>query len=541
MMLKRLFNHTSETITAAAVVLGGAALMSRILGLLRDRLLTYTFGAGPTLDAYYVAFKVPDLLYNLLILGALSSAFIPIFSEYLAKKDTDGAWNFMNKSISTMGSIFLLLAIACSVFAPWYTHLTAPGFVGAQFNLAVLLTRIMCFSPVLMGLSAAVGGALQSLKKFLLYALAPVLYNVGIIVGILIFVPLFGTVGLALGVLLGALMHLGIQLPALISSGFKPAWSWGWKDKNVREMFMLMGPRTIALAAVQINLVVITALASKLPVGSVSIFTLADNIQSMPEGVIAVSFAVAAFPLMTHFAAEGNPDGVAKTINQTMRTVLTWMLPICILFVVLRTEWVRIILGAGKFDWAATVATADTLALFAIGLFGQAAVHVLARGFYAIKDTRTPATVAIAATVIGLGSALWLMGPLGVRGLGLAASIESIINALVLYALLIRRLGSTYVADTLKTIYKISIAGLVMALLVQGLKEPIGTYVNMQTFFGVLIKAGGASLGGLIGFVAIALLLRVPEMYEILEMFKTRLRGVTKLLPADVTDIDSSH
>ena len=540
-MLKNLFNHTSESITAAAVVLGVASLMSRALGLVRDRLLTYTFGAGPTLDAYYVAFRIPDLLYNLLILGALSSAFIPIFSGYLTKKDDERAWRFMNTSISTLGVLFFLLAVICSIAAPLFTRITAPGFSGEQLALTTALTSIMCFSPVLMGLSAAIGGALQSLKKFLLYALAPVMYNVGIIIGVVAFVPTFGPIGLAYGVLLGALLHLGIQVPALLSSGFKPQWVWGWKDKDIRTMLTLMGPRTLALAAVQINLVVITGLASKLAIGSVSIFNLAQNIQSLPIGIIAVSYAVAAFPLMTEYAAQDNPDGVAKILNQTLRMVLTWMIPVGVLFVVLRTEWVRIILGAGKFDWDATRATADTLALFAIGLLGQAAVHVLARAFYAVKDTKTPAIVSIIATVIGLISAIMLMDSLGVRGLGLAISIEALINAIVLYVLIVRRVGTTYAHETGKTFLKLLVAGLVMALLVQGLKEPIGTYVNMQTFFGVFIKAVGASLGGLIGYFGVGLLLRVRELYEILEATKMRFTHVTKSLPADVTDIDVRH
>src|SRR3989338_4219522 len=422
MTIQQLLNHTSHSITTAAVVLGGASLLSKVLGLVRDRLLTHTFGACATLDAYYAAFRVPDFLYNLLVLGVLSAAFIPLFSDFFSR-DRERAWEFMNRTITTLCVALAGIAALCILFAPALMTIIAPGFDGEKFDNAVVLTRIMMLSPVLLGISAAVGGALQSLKKFFIYALAPIMYNAGIIVGVLAFVPIFGIRGLAIGVVLGALLHLLIQLPTLVSSGFRPHVVWGWHHADVRSLMRLTGPRMIALAAAQINIVILTVFASTLGDGAVAVFDLANNIQSFPIGIIAISFAVAAFPIMSEFAAADNPDGLAKTLGSTLRLVCAWILPVAVLFFVLRAQWVRIILGSGAFDWNATIATADALGFFSLGMLGQSLVHVLARGFYAIKDTRTPAIIGLSSVVLGIILAFALKGSLGVSGLALAGGV----------------------------------------------------------------------------------------------------------------------
>ncbi len=537
MTIKKILNHTSDSIATAAIVLAGASLVSRVLGLVRDRLLTYHFGAGDVLDTYYAAFRLPDFLYNLLIIGALSSAFIPIFSEYVSKGAHARAWKFMNTSIATLGTIFFGISLVCAIGAPLLMVLIAPGFSGDKYTLTVHLTQIMMISPVLMGLSAVVGGALQSMRKFLLYAFAPIMYNLGIILGILLFVPIMGPTGLAVGVVLGAALHLIIQLPALFESGFRPKWEWGWKEKDVQLLLVLMAPRAIALAAVQLNLLVITSLASELSSGSVAIFNLANNIQSLPIGIIAVSYAVAAFPLMTEFAAQDNPDGIARTVASTLRMVLTWIVPIAVLFIVLRAQWVRIILGTGNFDWNATITTADTLGFFALGLVGQACVHTLARGFYALKDTKTPAITAIGATLFSIIVALLLMRPLGVRGLAFASALEATLNALILWALLHKRLGSIDDNRMIKTGLKLFGAAIIMGFIVQGLKNPIAYFVDMQTFWGIFLQAVGASLGGLIVYIGIGLLLHSEELHAIIDASKLHIGKLNRIrVPVEMTD-----
>lgn len=535
MTIRQLLNHTSHSITTAAVVLGGASLLSRILGLVRDRLLTHAFGAGSVLDSYYAAFRIPDFLFNLLVLGVLSAAFIPLFSDYFAKEQKN-AWDFLNRTLSTLGVIFLGLSVVCVIAAPLLMVVIAPGFTGDKLNHTILLTRIMMLSPVLMGLSSLVGGALQSLKKFFIFALAPIMYNIGIIIGITLLVPLFGVAGLALGVVLGALLHLAVQFPTLVASGFRPAWRWAWGHKDITTLLTLMGPRVLALAATQINLVVITMFASTLGDGAVATFNLANNIQYLPIGLIAVSFAVASFPVMTAYAAEENPDGLARTIGSTVRMIFVCIVPVTVLLITLRAQWVRIILGSGAFDWNATKNTADALGYFALGLLGQSLVHVFARAFYAIKNTRTPALCGMSSVAIGIVLAYILKDKLGVSGLAFTIAIQETINAALLWILLGRHVGGAQNDLILKTFYKLCVTALAMALIIQGIKLPIAAFVNTHTFFGIFAQAAGASLAGLIVFITLGLLLKIEEVYTIMSAAKIRVKKVASILPIDWAD-----
>lgn len=538
MTIQQLINHTSRSITSAAVVLGGASLLSRLLGLIRDRLLTHQFGAGAVLDTYYAAFRIPDFIFNLLVLGVLSAAFIPIFTDFFSKSH-ERAWEFMNRTLSTFGAALAGISLIGILFAPYLTLLVAPGFEGEKFDTTVMLTRIMMLSPLLMGLSSAIGGALQSLKKFLIYALAPIMYNLGIIFGILFFVPLFGTTGLAIGVVIGAALHLLIQFPALRDSGYRFHWLFNWKHPDITSLISLMGPRIVALAAAQINLIVLTIFASTLGDGAVSIFNLANNIQSLPIGIIAISYAVAAFPVMSQYAADENPDGLAKTIGATIRMILAWIIPISVLFIVLRAQWVRIILGSGAFDWDATVATADALGFFALGILGQSLVQVLARGFYAIKNTRIPALVGISSVAVGIVLAYILKDTMGVAGLALAFAVQSTVQAALLLVLLNHSVGSLQNHETLKTFYKLCIAALVMVVITQSLKLPIATFVDTRTFWGIFAQAVGASLGGIIAFLFVGIILRIEEVYTMVAAVKVRFKKVAQFLPIDVGDLNA--
>lgn len=538
MTLQQIINQTTKSITTAAVLLGGASLISRLLGLVRDRLLTYHFGAGPILDSYYAAFRIPDFLYNLLVLGILSAAFIPMFSEFLHKEESR-AWDFLNRTLSTLGALFLGVSLLCLIFTPWLINVIAPGFEGAKLEQTILFTRIMLLSPLFMGFSAFVGGALQSLKKFFIYALAPILYNAGIIFGILVLVPFIGTIGLAIGVVLGAALHLLIQYPALRASGFAPRWLWGWNHPDIKRLLFLMGPRIIALAATQINLVILTVFASTMGDGAVAVFNLANNIQYLPIGLIAVSFAVAAFPVMTEYAAQENPDGLARTIGSTIRMILTTIIPVTILFIVLRAQFVRLILGSGEFNWDATITTADVLGFFAIGLLGQSLVHVLARAFYAVKDTRTPALCGLSSVAIGVVTAYIVKDSLGISGLALAVAVQETINAGLLWILLQRHIGAHENQAILKTLYKLSVAGLVLLVVAQSLKLPIATFVDTKTFWGIFLQALGVSVGGLIAYITVGLLLRVEEVYTILQSIHIKIKRVGALLPIDTTDANA--
>ncbi|MFH0987796.1 MAG: lipid II flippase MurJ, partial [Parcubacteria group bacterium] len=307
-MFKRLMSLKTNSITSAAIIIAAASLLSRILGVVRDHVLAARFGAGNELDIYYAAFRIPDFVYNIVILGALSAGFIPIFVGLFKSDSSDKyhdnheAWDLVNNAINIVGIFSVVICLILAVLSPWIIPLITPGFGGDKMLATVALTRIMFLSPILLGLSGIIGGVLQSTKRFLMFSLAPVMYNVGIILGAIFLVKPFGLMGLAYGVILGALMHLLIQLPTAFSIGFRYHPIFNLKDNNFLRIVRMTGPRLLSLASSQINLTIITILASTLAAGSLAVFNLSNNLQSFPVGIIGVAYAVAVFPILSkHF------------------------------------------------------------------------------------------------------------------------------------------------------------------------------------------------------------------------------------------------
>lgn len=520
-MIKKIFSSQTKTITGAALVLGAASFVSRIIGLMRDRIFAHQFGAGDILDVYYAAFRAPDLIYNLLIVGALSAGFIPVFMRVLVK-DKQKAWDLTNNIISILG---LLLVACCSLLyllTPYLMQYIVPGFGPAKLDMTILLTRIMFLSPILLGLSSIVSGVLQSLKSFFIYSLTPIFYNLGIITGALFFVPLWGVQGLAYGVVLGALLHLAIQLPTLFQSGFRFQPKLSLRDPNVREIGKLMIPRTLGLAAAQINFLVITILASTLTAGSLAIFNFANNLQYFPVGIIGYSFAIAAFPTLAKFVAEQKQEEMIEHLARTIRQIIFFILPLSIAFLLLRAQIVRVVLGSGAFDWHATITTGNALAFFTLSLFAQCLIPLLARAFFALHDTWTPFVIAVISTLINIIFSLVFKDILGVVGLALAFSIAMIIQLALLWITLRIRIGTLKEAEGIQTLYKISIAALVMAVVVQALKVPLASVVDMTRLWGILTQGAIAGTAGLVAYALVAHLLQVEEMDELRQSLEKR-------------------
>jgi putative peptidoglycan lipid II flippase len=439
-MIRRLVNSTTKSITGAAIILGAASFLSRLIGVVRDRIFAHYFGAGDILDAYYAAFRIPDLVYNLLIVGALSAGFIPVFMELVAK-DKKHAWRVTNSIINILGIILLFVTAALLLFTPQLTVWIAPGFEGEKLNTTILLTRIMFLSPILLGISAVVSGVLQSFKSFFIYSLTPIMYNLGIILGVFLFFTPFGVRGLAFGVILGAALHLLIQLPAFFRHGFRYRPILLLKDSSVRTIGRLMIPRTLGLATTQLSLVAITAIASTLEVGSITIFNFANNLQYFPIGIIGISFAVAAFPTLSGFIAENRKNEMIDHLARTARQIIFFIIPLTILFLLLRAQIVRVVLGTGMFDWDATITTADALAFFSLSLFAQCLIPLLARGFYAIQDTWTPFLTSLAALLITVAAALYYKDIYGIVGIALAFSLAMIVQLAILWIVLRQKLN----------------------------------------------------------------------------------------------------
>ena len=501
--LRRLsrFASPSKTVGGAAFLIAVFGIVSRILGFLRDRLLASGFGAGDTLDAYYAAFRVPDLLYNLLVMGALSAAFIPVFTEFLSRRDEEGA----NRLASGIMRFLLLLlgglSILAALGAPWLISLIAPGFDGAKRELSIELTRIMLLSPILLGVSAVFGGILVSRKRFFAYSLAPVFYNVGIIFGILILVPFFGPIGLGYGVVLGALLHMLVQLPALRGFGFLRALfgSRSVLDTSVRRVITLMIPRSLGMAANQLGLLLTTVFASSLASGSLAVFTLATNIQSIPIGLFAVSFSLAAFPVLSLSVAEKANGKFFGTLSRTTRRILFFVMPISMILIVFRAQVVRVILGTGRFDWEDTIATFSVLGWLSVGLFAQALIPLFARAFYSLQDTRTPLYLALGAEVVHIALMPFLMPYYGVTALAIAFSAGSIVNGILLLLFLRRRIPEwndrRFFSENVKIVFATLVAGLVAQVSKSVFllaPSPLDTFgeVLLQLVFGTAVGLG---------------------------------------------------
>jgi len=539
MKFNKLWYGSIDNIGWAAVIVGFFSFISRFLGVFRDHILAGQFGAGDELDIYYAAFRVPDLIFNLLVLGALSAGFIPIFVNLLDKPegkigDNQAAWRFTNIIINSLLIILILLSIVGIVLAPQIMKAITPGFSAEKLSKTVELSRLMFLSPLLLGLSGVVGGVLQSFKRFFVYSLSPIFYNLGIIVGALLLVPHVGLIGLAWGVVIGAFLHLLVQVPTLRHLGFRYRFILDWRDKYLRQIGRIMVPRTLGLAVSQLNLLAMAVLASKLASGSLAVFNLANNLQSFPVGIFGLSFAVAAFPTMSALVNE--PEKLKVSLTATIRQILFLVIPSTVIIVGLRAQIIRVILGSGRFDWQDTILTMRTLSYFGISIFAQSLNAILVRVFYAYKDSATPFWISLVSTIVNIGLAWLLSGPLGVAGLALAFSMGSIVNFILLWIFL---WAKAPVLDT-RTIFsgalKMIIAAAISGLALMEAKQIIAPLVNMRTFWGIFGQLCGAAAIAAIVYVVICSLLRCPETKELWMMISRRWSGKKKKIVVDAEE-----
>jgi len=529
-MIKKFVSAKTKTITGAALVLGSASFVSRFIGVIRDRIFASQFGAGTELDVYYAAFRIPDLVYNMIIVGALSAGFIPVFTA-VWMKDKKEAAVLTNNVINSLAVVLVGVLLILFLAMPWVMKLIVPGFDPDQMRQTVLLSRIMLASPLLLGLSGIASSVLQSLKCFFIYSLTPIFYNIGIIIGALFFVPLWGLAGLAYGVLLGAVLHLAIQMPTLYHAGFRYQPLIDLKSHELREIAKLMIPRTLTLATSQLNMVVTTILASTLAIGSLTIYNFANNLQFFPVGIIGVSFALAAFPTLSEYFAANDRNEFVAHLSNTIRQILFFIIPLSVVFLLLRAQIVRVVLGAGKFDWSATITTANALALFALSFFAQCLIPLLTRAFYAMHDTQKPLLIAFVSVLINIIAALSLKESMGIVGLALAFSIAAVFQATTLAVVLRRKIQSMNAQSIATSSYKILVGGIAMAMLMQWLKGPIASLVDMTRFWGIFVQGAATGVVG-IGVYAVTLyLLRSPELMELLGSLHKRW---LKIMPGHV-------
>ncbi len=535
-MIKRFFHSQSKTVTFAALLLGVSALISRLLGLLRDRLLAGTFGAGQDLDVYFAAFRVPDFVYGILIMGGISAIFLPVFSEYFKKDEKEG-WQLASNVLNCFLVLLIVICGILAVFTPWLVKFITPGFSAEQKDLAVSLTRIMFLSPIFLGLSSLFSGVLHYFNRFLAYSIAPVLYNLSIIFGILVFVPIFGLWGLAYGVALGALLHLLVQIPAAKFSGFRYLPIFNFHSPGLKKIFKLIIPRLIGQVGYHINLIVITAIGSTLVVGSIAIFNFANNIQHFPIGIVGASFALASFPVLSRAWVDGQRQAFLENFSAVFRQIIFLIIPVSLLLFLLRAQAVRLILGTGEFGWSDTRLTAACLGLFCFGVFSASAIPFLARVFYSFQDTKTPVFVSLSSMALNVALCfyfVWLLGfantfqgfmvstlklegiaDIGVVGLPLALSISGIVQFCLLLFFLRQKLGHIRLREIRRSFVKVVAATVLMGVLVYLVLRASAGLVNMQTFGGVLIQTIMAGLVGFLSYFLFVRLFRSPEISTI--------------------------
>lgn len=518
----KIFHTSYKTVTAAAIMLSGATLISRLVGVLRDRVLAHNFGAGPVMDAYYAAFKIPDLIYNLLIVGALTAGFIPTFTRLFQNDDKSPAWKLANNLINILALTLIILSGLGVIFSPRLTQYVAPGFSGDNLTRVTSYMRVMFLSPVILGISMITGGILQSLRRFTIYSLAPIFYNCGIIIGAIALVPFWGDIGLAWGVILGAVLHCGLQLYGAARAGWHWQWQFDLKNYETKLVWKLMIPRTLGLAATQIGQVVFTMMATLLPIGSVAVFNYANNLQGLPVGIIGIPFALAVFPLLSEAAAQNDDAKFISYVSGTARKIIFLISPITILFLLLRAQIVRVVLGSGKFDWNATVNTADTLAFFALGMLAQSLIPLLARAFYARSDTKTPFISGVIAELSGIIVALVLYKRLGASGLALAVTTTASLNFIFLTAAFRHLVQGLEEKKLLPMLFKTSVATMAMAIVVQYLKTPLAKIFDQNYFWGIFGQGAVAGLAGIAVYGFLCYILKIPEFMEISRSLRKR-------------------
>lgn len=548
----KILNLRIEKVSVAALIISVASFLSFVLGLVRDRLLTASFGAGNTLDVYYTAFRIPDFVALVLMMGAISVAIIPIFTQKLvignseSEENKKRAFDYL-ANLLNLALVFLVIICAILfIFTPQLISLIAPGFDPDKKETAIMLTRIMFLSPILMGISNIISAVLMVFKRFLVTSVSPIVYNLGSIIGILFFVPIMGIQGLAWGIVLGAFLHLVIQIPALFSVGFLPKKMFNFKDKDFLQTIKLTIPRAIGLTATQINLIIITAIGSTLFVGSVSVFSLANDLSSPILGLIAIPFATAVFPALTlAFSKKDNKEFLEKFYS-AFRQILFLLIPASGLAFILRAHLVRIVFGAGKFDWSSTKLTAACFGIFMLGLFAQGLIYLLSRAFFAIKNTIIPTLVSLFSVAILPGLAYlfvhllsydnifsnFLMQSLKidavrnlpVLGLPLAISIDAILQMIILMFFLNKKVKDIKFSKHFLFFGQVLVSSIITISLSYIARQIFGGFLGSATFLVMFLQTAVVGILGVVIYAVVAYMMKIPET-KTLKYFINKLVG----------------
>ena len=510
-----LFRRQTNILSAATVIMATYGA-SALVGLFRDRLLVATFFGDRKwqLDAYFAAFLIPDTMFQLLVIGALSAAFIPIFGHLLAEKQEEDAWYVASASITIMMLAISLLAIIFGIFTYPISHVIAPGFAPVKLSLMVNLTRIMIVAQLFFALSGFLSAILQAHQRFLVPAIAPILYNLGIILGTVGLSPVLGIYGPAVGVIIGSIFHFFIQFVPAVRIGFSLRPIWDPKHPAVVEIGRLMVPRTLALGIDQIEQFVAVFLTTFLAAGSLSLFNFARHLYLLPASLFGAAIGQASLPTLAHQASK-EIETFRKTFISSFLQVFYLSFPAGMGILILRVPLVRIIFGAKSFPWPATILTGQTLALFSLSIFALAANQLLVRGFYAVKNTRAPLLVGLISAFINLILSLIFTFSFGwgIRGIALAISISALCEVSLLAILLNRAVGRLLEKPLLVPMAKIAFATTVVGVTLWALMRYLDQLVFDTTRTSSLVALTlTVSLVGLVIYIGLSWVLHLEEL-----------------------------
>jgi putative peptidoglycan lipid II flippase len=515
---------TRQITRAAGVVMLGMAISS-LTGLVTTMLVSRAFGTSAELDAFYAANRLTEIIFNLMAGGALASAFIPTFTEFLAHKDHEGAWRLASSIANLVLLALSIIAILAAITAPWIVrNILAPGFDDPdQIELTVDLLQIMLISSVIFGISGLIMGILNAHQHFALPAIAPAFYRLGWILGIWLLVPRIGIYGLGWGVVIGASLHLIIQIPGFINRQAKYFPQVNLRNPSVREVGRLMAPRLLGVAVVQINFLVNTIIASGQPEGSLAAINFALALMIMPQAVIAQATAIAALPTFSEQVARGNLDEMRSSLGSTLRGILFLSLPASLGLILLRDPLVSLLLERGAFDITSTELVSWALLWYGVGLIGHSLLEIIVRAFYAMKDTRTPVLIGAVAMTLNVILSLFFsslfedIGWAPHGGLALANSVATALECAALLYIIQRRLKGLGLGQMRLGILATLGSGLIMSLaLILWLHWLDGNSV-------LILGGGGILLGGVI-YWASGLILGAPDARHYPEVLLKRFK-----------------
>ena len=537
-MVRRFFSLLHQEIRGlheVAYFLGLFALLSAIFALVRDRLLAHYFGAGEILDVYYAAFRIPDMVFISIASMVSIYVLIPFLSK--AQGDSTEERRFIGHTFSAFFFFISIISAILFFLTPYITPFLFPGLVSSEyFDSLNALTRILLLQPILLGISNIFASVTQVYGRFILYGIAPLFYNAGIIIGILFFYPQFGIIGLGYGVILGALFHMGIQLPFITARNFLSNVTIHFNFKELKEIVLLSLPRTLALSSQHIALLVLIGFASVMAEGSITVFSFSFNLQAVPLSIIGASYSVAAFPTLARLFSNGNRQEFIEHVLIAARHIVFWSMPVMVLFIVLRAQIVRVVLGSGAFDWTDTRLTAALLALFVVSLIAQGLILLFVRGYYASGKTRLPLVVNVCSALLTIVFAYvfvelfrsiptWqnffevLLRVEGIPGteilmLPLAFSLSMMINAGVFW-FLFQRDTHTFSRPILRVFFEILSASVIMGFVTYQFLDLFDNVFDINTFWGIFAQGFFSGMLGIIAGITLLILLGNREVKEI--------------------------